>query len=154
MDAMAGVYFQLNFIKHNKNQNNSMKKIFIFIFFVIYCVSNLFGATYTWTGATSSAWNTSTNWSPNGVPDSMDIVTIVSTTNSPTLSQNRKVNKLTLTSGTLNLSGFELTSKGGDATFTSGTVMNGSIKALNRIVSFNGTHFYCRIVSTPKIRTI
>lgn len=31
---------------------------------------------YTWTGATSSAWGTASNWSPNGVPTDGDTVTI------------------------------------------------------------------------------
>ncbi len=35
--------------------------------------------TYTWTGATSTAWNTTTNWSPAAVPTSTDNVIIPST---------------------------------------------------------------------------
>lgn len=31
---------------------------------------------YTWVGFTNSSWNTNTNWSPNGVPSSLDSVTI------------------------------------------------------------------------------
>ncbi len=31
---------------------------------------------YTWTGTTSTNWNTSTNWSPSGIPGSSDNVTI------------------------------------------------------------------------------
>lgn len=32
--------------------------------------------TYTWTGSTSSAWGTATNWSPNGIPSSIDDIVI------------------------------------------------------------------------------
>ena len=44
--------------------------------------------TYTWTGSTSAAWATSTNWSPNGNPGAVagDAVIIPTTTNAPTLS--------------------------------------------------------------------
>jgi len=41
---------------------------------------------FTWTGTTNSAWNTTTNWSPNGLPDSLDNVIIGTATNSPLLS--------------------------------------------------------------------
>jgi len=50
-----------------------------------------FGVTYTWTGNTSTAWATTTNWSPNSNPGSAagDIVQIGVTSfagNQPTLS--------------------------------------------------------------------
>ena len=57
----------------------------------------LAGFTYsqskTWTGTTNTDWNTTTNWSPIGVPLSTDIVTIPSTTNNPVVSD------LTIASG-------------------------------------------------------
>jgi hypothetical protein len=57
----------------------------------------LAGFTYsqskTWTGTTNTDWNTTTNWSPIGVPLSTDIITIPSTTNNPV------VNDLTIASG-------------------------------------------------------
>ncbi len=40
----------------------------------------------TWTGATSTAWNTSTNWTPVGVPAATDSVFIPSGGNQPTIS--------------------------------------------------------------------
>lgn len=41
------------------------------------------GAGKTWTGQTSTAWSTSTNWSPNGVPGSNDDVTIPGSATAP-----------------------------------------------------------------------
>jgi len=32
---------------------------------------------YTWNGATSTSWNTATNWTPNGIPGSADNVTLL-----------------------------------------------------------------------------
>lgn len=69
-----------------------MKPFFTIIVFIITFNLlgnyNLFGATtYTWTGTTSSAWETTTNWSPNGNPGSAtgDIVIIPALANQPIL---------------------------------------------------------------------
>jgi hypothetical protein len=43
-------------------------------------------ATKTWTGATSTAWGTSTNWNPNGAPGSSDSAYIPNVTNKPVIS--------------------------------------------------------------------
>jgi hypothetical protein len=52
----------------------------IFIFFVFYGV-NAFGQTkYNWTGATSTDWNTASNWSPAAVPGTLDTARIGVTT--------------------------------------------------------------------------
>jgi len=74
--------------------------------------------TYTWTGATSSDWGTSTNWSPAGVPGANDNI-VVDKSGGATiaLNGNRSVNNVTLgnsgtdvmtlqqgTSGTLTIS--------------------------------------------------
>src|SRR3979409_12837 len=40
-----------------------------------------FAATKTWTGASSTAWSTSGNWSPSGAPASTDDVVIPAITN-------------------------------------------------------------------------
>ncbi|HVD97385.1 MAG TPA: RHS repeat-associated core domain-containing protein [Cytophagaceae bacterium] len=57
---------------------------------------------YTWTGTTNANVATETNWSPNGVPAAADNVSISTTTISPNMSSNLTVNKLTMTSGTIN----------------------------------------------------
>lgn len=71
--------------------------------------------TYTWTGATSSAWGTATNWSPNGIPSSIDNIVISSSgTNGLVINSVQSVLGFTLNgtgnftlnaSGTLNILG-------------------------------------------------
>ncbi|HVW14736.1 MAG TPA: YDG domain-containing protein [Mucilaginibacter sp.] len=55
------------------------------------------GYSYVWTGATSTDWSTSTNWSPNGVPGTTDNVSIPCTVNTPTVNKNSAVNTITFT---------------------------------------------------------
>jgi Peptidase family M1 domain len=55
---------------------------------------------YVWQGATSSAWNTTTNWMAGVVPPSGAQVTIATTVNSPVLPGNTTVGKLFLNAGT------------------------------------------------------
>ncbi len=124
-----------------------MKTIAIFILaFSLNTVflQNINAANYTWTGTTSTAWNNTGNWNPSGIPDSTDNVTIVSTTNQPILDQNRKVNNLTMTSGTVDLNGYELLIKG-TGTFTSGTITNGNLKARGTLADFKGTLIDCTV---------
>src|SRR5690606_32630970 len=57
---------------------------------------------YTWTGASSTAWGTSTNWSPAGIPTSSDTVTIPSgalTPNDPTIATGAQCSSLTVLAG-------------------------------------------------------
>lgn len=82
---------------------------------------------YTWVGSISSAWNTATNWAPNGIPGSADNVTIVSGGNICKLSASTSINNLTLTSGTLDMNGGTLTVNGTTAQFATGTVQNGTL---------------------------
>src|ERR1700760_2344496 len=81
---------------------------------------------YTWTGASSTSWNTPGNWSPSGVPGSPDNVTIVTGSNTCKLGAATSISKLTLTSGTLDLNGAVLTVNG-NGQFTTGTVQNGTL---------------------------
>ncbi|NLC93777.1 MAG: hypothetical protein GX677_10045, partial [Treponema sp.] len=54
----------------------------------------------TWTGATSSAWTTDSNWSPNGVPTSTDDVSIPSgITYSPIISSTVSIDNLEIATG-------------------------------------------------------
>jgi hypothetical protein len=77
-------------------------KYILFIFILIAASSSSFATSYTWVGTTSS-WNLSSNWSPSGIPDSADNVTISSGTNGPLLDGNRKITNLTLSSKTIGL---------------------------------------------------
>ncbi len=77
----------------------------------------------TWTGGTSSDWNTATNWNPNGVPTNADDVTIP--TGTVTLSNTGSAKSLTVAAGaTLNLGAFNLAVGGnvfGDGAISSTT---------------------------------
>ena len=69
---------------------------------------------FTWNGTTSTAWNTSANWTQgggdaDGIPDADDDVTINSAANNPVLSQNESIGSLAGTNGAVNLSTFTLT---------------------------------------------
>ena len=77
-------------------------KYILFIIILIAVSSSSFATSYTWIGTTSS-WNLSSNWSPSGIPDSADFVTISSGTNGPLLDGNRKITNLTLSSKSLEL---------------------------------------------------
>ena len=88
----------------------------------------------TWTGTTSTAWATSTNWSPVGVPVSTDSVVVPFTATLPTLSGVATVKALTLASGAiLTISSSTLTVNGTlDATGSiagSGSVVLASVAA-------------------------
>lgn len=93
-----------------------MKRIFlntlsigsVALFLLVSSASSLFGQTYTWTGTTDSDWNTSTNWSPNGVPDSLSTVIIGVSSGGPVLAADSKVGLFQLDSGTVDLAGYTL----------------------------------------------
>lgn len=62
--------------------------------------------TRTWTGSTNSDWHTANNWSPQAVPVDSENVVIVTASNAPTItSADATIKSLTLTSGSLSLSG-------------------------------------------------
>ncbi len=82
---------------------------------------------YTWNGSVSTAWYTGANWTPNGVPGASDNVTIVTGGNVCVVNLNTSINNLTFTSGTLDLGGNTLTANGTTASFSNGTVQNGSL---------------------------
>ncbi len=82
---------------------------------------------YTWNGSSSSSWNNASNWTPNGIPGSVDNVTIVTGSNTCVLGTASSINNFTLTSGTLDMSGATLTVTGSTAKFTAGTIQNGAI---------------------------
>src|SRR5579863_459150 len=82
---------------------------------------------YTWTGASSTSWNTAANWAPSGVPGAADNVTVVTGSNTCKLGASVSITNLTLTSGTLDLNGGTLTVNGTTAQFTAGTVQNGTL---------------------------
>ncbi len=62
-----------------------MKKLF-YLFVALLISQKLLAVEKSWTGATSTDWNTASNWSPNGVPTSSDYVSIGFGTPNPVLS--------------------------------------------------------------------
>ncbi|HOS49362.1 MAG TPA: hypothetical protein PLG57_12025, partial [Bacteroidia bacterium] len=116
----------------------SYKYTVLFIF--LFANFNLFATKYTWTGNTSTAWSTSTNWSPNGVPSTTDSVKIVTRTNAPVLAANTSVKELDMTSGSISLGGYSLTVTN-NAYFYAGTLSNGTLVLRGSYALFNGSTF-------------
>ncbi len=113
--------------------------IFLATLFLFFQINNSNATPYVWAG-TTTLWSTSTNWSPNGVPSTSDNVTI-NTAQTVVLDMDRSITNLTISAGTLDLGGFTLTFSG-TATFTSGSIINGTIKATaGTSATFSGTAF-------------
>ncbi|MCC7231750.1 MAG: hypothetical protein IT242_02305, partial [Bacteroidia bacterium] len=103
---------------------------------------------FTWTGSSSTDWNTSGNWSPSGVPGSGDTVTIVTGSNNVYLAGNTPVTKFTMTSGTVDLQTYTLTISSA-STFTSGQVNNGNLVMYGTsTLIFSGTRFGASVYAT------
>jgi PKD repeat protein len=95
---------------------------------------------YTWTGATSTAWNVAGNWSPAAVPASGDHIIIPDVTNDPVLGANTSVGNLSLATGArLTLNGYALTITGN----LSGTgVLTGSAASSLTVNGPSGTFYF------------
>ncbi len=97
--------------------------------------------TFTWTGTTSTAWETASNWSPAGVPLYCDNVVIVSGSNNVQLNGDVFLTNFIINSGTLNINSFTLNISG-KAAFNGGTINSGWVYISNTdTASFSGTHF-------------
>lgn len=66
----------------------SLKTCFLLAFF---CLPFWSAAQKTWTGASSTNWNTAANWNPAGAPANGDDIIIGAATNQPTLNGNRTI---------------------------------------------------------------
>ncbi len=102
----------------------------LFSFFVFSQTANA-QTSYSWNGYLSTDWNTPGNWTPSGVPTTIDNVTIVTGGNTCLLNASAGIANFKLTSGTLDLGGSTLTVNGTTATFTAGTVQNGTMAIPN-----------------------
>ncbi|KAB1154461.1 beta strand repeat-containing protein [Flavobacterium luteum] len=90
-----------------KNLLHNSKKEFITFLFLIF-LNILFGQTKTFVGSSSGDWNTSSNWSPSGIPTAINNVVIPSS-RTVTISSNSFVKSISI-SGTLNINnGIQLT---------------------------------------------
>lgn len=106
---------------------------------------------FSWTGATSTAWGTSTNWSPNGIPSITDVVHLGDQvfTNQPVISPAAQVKKMyfdSTTPVTLTLSGGgSITVQGNiDGVWSADAIHNinlgtGSLTTFSDIVMSDGT---------------
>ncbi|GMQ29610.1 T9SS type A sorting domain-containing protein [Algoriphagus confluentis] len=98
----------------------------------------------TWTGITSSNWNTASNWSSGTIPGAGSDVVISNPAapNQPILPGNISLRDFSISAGNINLGGFQLTvtrnfqSTGG--TISNGTVAANNLNSLQNTV-FNGT---------------
>lgn len=79
---------------------------------------------YVWNGTVSADWGTPGNWTPAGIPDAGDDVTVVAATNICLLDASRNVDGFVISSGLLNLNGFTL-SPSLNVTLSGGTLQNG-----------------------------
>ncbi|GAB4341150.1 MAG: hypothetical protein OHK0038_20790 [Flammeovirgaceae bacterium] len=119
-----------------------MKKIFTLFF--IYWFFQISVSAQTWTGAVSSDWNNTGNWSPNTIPGAGNTVTInnASVPNICILDQDRSIATLNISAGTLDLGGFTLITTS-QTNCSGGVVQNGTIQAssINTLANttFNGT---------------
>lgn len=110
--------------------------------------ASLNATSYIWNGSVSTQWGDAANWTPSGVPDIGDDVTISNQTNNPVFEEISGLNNFTLNSGTLNLSAFTIVLYG-TATFNGGTISNGNISFVSGSnANFNGTAISCGVSGT------
>ena len=115
-------------------------KIALATLFCLITLSSAVKATsYTWNGSVSSSWGEPNNWTPSGIPDLGDDVSISSTANNPVFEEISGLNNFTINSGSLDMSLFTLVIYG-TATFNGGTLSNGNINCQSNVV-FAGTTF-------------
>ncbi len=130
-----------------------MKKLSLHLLIVFFLFTNWVLAQKTWTGATSTAWNTAGNWSPGGVPASTDNVVIPSApANQPAINGTTSpvCNNLTVNSGSLlTISGISAANAqitvAGTATFNGGLSIGGILAKIGKIVA---TNIVCNSTST------
>jgi hypothetical protein len=101
---------------------------------------------YVWNGSISTSWGEPNNWTPAGIPDLGDDVTISNQTNNPVFEEISGLNDFTMTSGTLNLDAFTLVIYGA-ANFNGGTISNGTMNFQGSAI-FAGTTLNINIEGT------
>ena len=135
-------------------QINSSKALFLALLFLISFSFSNAQTSYSWSAsAASSNWNTASNWTPNGIPSSIDNVVIVNSANTPVLPANTSVNNFTMTSGSIDL-GLNTLTINGTSVFTAGTVNNGTIAPSGATVTLTGTTFNATLTAVCASVTI
>ena len=130
---------------YDMNFNGMKSALLLLVLVVLPAMSK--AVSYTWTGASSTSWSVNGNWSPStGYPDIGDDATITSAGFSPVFEEIIGIVNFTMTSGTLNLSGFDLQISG-TGTFNGGTITNGGAVGVICLgnSSFAGTTFSTKV---------
>ena len=123
---------------------SSKKYTLIGLFFLLTLCSVKAQTTYTWIGETSTSWSESSNWSPTGVPDTVDHVIIqTGSTHDPLLDGSKKVANFTMNSGSVSMGASYTITITGEARFLGGALTgNGFVKSNNNAYTlFQGTAF-------------
>lgn len=130
---------------------NFLIRCFLTLLVIVAITYSSQATNYTWTGTTSTAWSTATNWNPTtGVPGSADNVTIptVSSGNYPVVSSSLTITNLTMTGGALTINSSAVLTTTGTVTISGGTVTissgssytaSGAITISSGTLTCNGT---------------
>ena len=134
----------------DRNKIKMNKNLLIVLAFLLF---NIMGyGQKTWTGATSTAWNVDTNWSPEGRPTATDNVLITNASNQPVISalgaacailelSNSTPGSavvLTVSAGSFSPASIIMNSSGGDTSDCSLTINTGKVTVTGN-VTMNGT---------------
>lgn len=129
-------------------KHNSVRKLLLP---AVVLLASVFGTqvkaiSYVWNGSVSTEWGNTANWTPAGIPDLGDDVTISNQTNNPVFEEISGLNNFTMTSGSLDLDAFTLVIYG-SASLNGGTISNGNLHFLGSVV-FAGTSINVGITGT------
>lgn len=103
-------------------------------FIILITTTDGFCQTKTWTGSTDAQWKTDTNWNPNGVPTTLDDVTIQNVTKKPLIKSAAVCKSLTISnSATLTIGA------SGSLTLSGSFTNNGSFDPDTYKVTFTGS---------------
>jgi len=135
----------------DRNKTKMNKNLLIVLALLLFSVG--YGQSLkTWTGATSTAWNVDTNWSPEGRPTATDNVLITNASNQPVISAlgaacailelsnstPGSVVVLTVSAGSFSPASIIMNSSGGDTSDCSLTINTGKVTVTGN-VTMNGT---------------
>ncbi|UPT68644.1 MAG: hypothetical protein M0D57_08495 [Sphingobacteriales bacterium JAD_PAG50586_3] len=131
-----------------------MKNIAIVLSLLI-CTLELSAQTSrTWTGSSSTDWNTAGNWSPSGVPSSSDhIILNTASGNQPVLDANRSITNITVSAGTIDVNGYTLTVTG-STNLTGGNINNGVLTFINTSTNISAMTIGAKVNITATATTI
>lgn len=111
----------------------------VFLICLILCIgSSVAQVTYTWNGAVSQQWSNPSNWTPSGVPTSIDHIVVGSAPNMPLYDGVSPVTNFTFSSGSIDL-GADTLLVTGTATLYNSLVHNGVLRLTGNTVSIGNT---------------